>query len=124
MINEKPDSLRQLSDRVDRFCRDRDWGKFHNTKDLAISLALEAGEVLEITQWKDAKELASGTESVRRRLEAELSDVLYWLLLLSSHHGIDLASAFDRKMSENESKYPVELARGSKAKYTELSDRG
>jgi NTP pyrophosphatase (non-canonical NTP hydrolase) len=74
-MTEYPDGLRELSRRVERFCDERDWGQFHNTKDLAISLALEASEVLEVTQWKNEGELES--DGARARLGEELSDVLY-----------------------------------------------
>ena len=116
---ETDPSVRFLAHRVEAFCSDRDWGQFHNTKDLAISLALEAAEVLELTQWKGISELESNQE-LRVRLAEELSDVLYWVLVLASRHGIDLADAFERKMVENERKYPANKARGSSAKYTEL----
>ena len=111
-------SLRDLSRRIEGFCDERDWAQFHNTKDLAISLALEASEVLEITQWKDEAELES--DGARARMGEELSDVLYWPLLLCARHNIDLASAFEEKMVQNEAKYPVSQAHGSAAKYTHL----
>ena len=114
------DTLHGLSRRVERFCAEREWEQFHNTKDLAISLVLEATEVLELTQWKESDELDPGNAASRARLAEELSDVLYWLLILATRHGIDLAAAFEEKLVQNERKYPVDKARGSAAKYTEL----
>lgn len=93
----------------------RDWGQFHNPKDTAISLSLEAAEVLELYQWKGEDQMPATANLAR-----ELSDVLYWTLLMAHDAGIDLASAFHEKMLENEKKYPVERAKGSAAKYTEL----
>lgn len=114
------DSLKGLSERVARFCEEREWGQFHNTKDLAISLVLEATEVLEITQWKDLAELEPTDAEIASRLGEELSDVLYWVLLLSRRHRIDLGFSFEAKMLKNEEKYPVAKSRGSRVKYSQL----
>lgn len=103
--------------RIKKFCDDRDWSQFHDPKNLAISLQLEASEVLELFQWTKDNQVKPEKEA---ELADELADVLYWLIMLSNHYRIDLAEALDRKMDKNEAKYPVEKAKGSSAKYTEL----
>ncbi len=114
------DSIRALTREVLRFRDDRDWKQFHNAKDMAISLSLEAAELLELVQWKNGAELDAHLSERREALEHELSDVLYWLLLISHDFGIDLGEAFLSKMRHNETKYPVERARSRSDKYTEL----
>jgi dCTP diphosphatase len=116
----QPISLHSLTSQVKKFVDDREWAQFHNPKDLAISLSLEASEVLEIMQWKDGSELQSALDEGKAELSGELADVLYWVLLLAHSQNIDLASAFETKMNENEKKYPISLSKGNSKKYTEL----
>lgn len=98
----------------------RDWKQFHNPKDLALSLVLEATEVLEHFQWKNGKELEEYIEKRKEDLGEELADTLYWVLLLSHDLGIDVLEALEKKIEKNEKKYPVEKAKGTHAKYNEL----
>ncbi len=112
--------LKNLTERVVAFRDARDWKQFHKPKDMALSLALEAAEVLEVFQWKSESEIDSALPELRERLGEELSDVLYWVLLLAHDAQIDLRAAFERKMEKNETKYPTALAKGSNKKYSEL----
>ena len=112
--------LERLTAAVLRFRDERDWKQFHNPKDLALSLVLEAGEVLEVFQWKDAQGVAEVAQARREDLADELADVLCYTLLLASELGIDLATALPAKLKKNALKYPVEKSRGSSSKYTEL----
>jgi len=100
-----------------QFQKDRDWKQYHLPKNLAISLALEAAEILEIFQWTKDNELP---EEKREQLGEEIADVYSYLLLLSHETGIDIQKVFKRKMEINEKKYPVEKARGSSKKYSEF----
>lgn len=113
-------TLKQLAELVVRFRDERDWKQFHNLKDVAISLNLEAAELLELFQWRSGSELDAYLESNRDAVSDELSDILYWVLLMSNDLGIDLGAAFTRKMAANAEKYPVDRAKGSKRKYTDL----
>lgn len=115
------DRLSELLARILAFREERDWARFHTPKDVALSLVLEAGEVLEWMQWRGGDELAAHLKANRDGVGEELSDVLYWTLLLAHDLDIDLADAFRRKMERNAEKYPVEKARGRHAKYTELA---
>jgi dCTP diphosphatase len=108
----------RMMKRVVKFVKDRDWEQFHNPKDLAVSLTLEATEVLEHFQWKNPKEMQRHIKVNKQEVADELVDVLYWVLLMAHDFDIDLDKAFDSKMSQNEAKYPVEKARGKHSKYT------
>lgn len=113
-------SLKELQKIVHDFCIARDWDQFHNPKDLAISLSLEASEVLEQFQWKNNKEIDEYLNSHKNDIADELVDVLYWILLLSNKLDIDLVGSFNKKMLANEAKYPIEKSKGNHKKYTEL----
>ncbi len=114
------DRSEELLKRILAFREARDWKQFHNPKDLAISLVLEATEVLEHFQWKNGDELREYLNEKKEALGDELADTLYWVLLISHDLNIDVMDALERKMEKNEKKYPVEKARGSHAKYNEL----
>ena len=114
------DSTEKNTARVAKFRDDRDWKQFHNPKDMAISLSLEASEVLEHFQWKDPAEVERYIESNREDVAEELADVYYWVLLMCEQLGINLGEALDRKLDKNEVKYPVDKAKGNHKKYSEL----
>jgi NTP pyrophosphatase (non-canonical NTP hydrolase) len=113
-------TLIQLTERVLEFRDQRDWKQFHNPKDQALSLALEAAEVMELMQWRNGAELEAHLNRSKDRLGEELADVLGWILLLAHDQQIDLADAFEKKIELNKQKYPIEKAKGSARKYTEL----
>ena len=106
--------------RIRQFNEDRDWRQFHNPKDMALSLVLEAAEVMEHFQWKNGAELTEYTKNNKEAIGEELADVFYWVLHMSDEFGIDIMAALEDKMDKNEAKYPVEKARGNNAKYTDL----
>ncbi len=113
-------NLQEITHHIVSFRDARDWKQFHGLKDIALSLMLEAGEVGEIFQFKNDSEVAAKLESLKERIGDELSDVLYWTLLMAHDSGVDLEAAFERKMARNEEKYPLEKAKGSNKKYTDL----
>ena len=109
--------IKELTDKVIQFRDDRNWKQFHNPKDLAVSLSLEASELLENFQWKTSE------ESVKVNLENikdELADVLIYAMLLANDLGLDVEKIVKNKIGKNEMKYPVEKAYGVKTKYTDL----
>lgn len=112
--------IKELTEIIKRFRDARDWKKFHNPKDTSLSLVLEAAEVMEHFQWKDKEELFDYVKTHKEEIGEELSDVLYWVLLISHDLGIDITKAFIRKMAISEKKYPVNKAKGIHKKYTEL----
>jgi NTP pyrophosphatase (non-canonical NTP hydrolase) len=112
--------LEELTKKILDFRDKRDWRQFHNPKDLALSLVLEASEVLEHFQWKNGSELEKYINSNKNLIAEELADVLYWVLLMSKDLDINILQALDDKLKINEEKYPIEKSKGKADKYTEL----
>ncbi len=112
----------ELIRRVLAFRDERDWKPFHNPKDLAISICLEAAELLEHFQWKTPAEVEAflRDETNRQRVGQEMADVLILLISFADAVGLDLVAAAQLKLEENARKYPVERARGTARKYHEL----
>jgi NTP pyrophosphatase (non-canonical NTP hydrolase) len=108
------DAMKKILKDILTFRKERDWEQFHLPKNLAISLVLEANEVLELFQWTKDHKLP---ENSKQDLKEELTDTYYWLLLLAHEHGIDLEQALEEKMQKNAKKYPVSLAKGNATKY-------
>jgi NTP pyrophosphatase (non-canonical NTP hydrolase) len=111
--------LRQL---VQDFIDERDWAKYHNPKDLAISIAIEAAELMELFQWmgeKEAETVPDKPESFGR-LEEELADIIILCLSLANVSSVDVARAVAGKLEKNRDRYPVRLVKGNYRKYTEL----
>ncbi len=98
----------------------RDWKQFHNPKDIAISLVLEAAEVLEHFQWKNKEETEAHIRDHKEDIEDELADVFIYLVQTCDVLGVDIIQASRRKYDKNEKKYPVEKAKGRHTKYTKL----
>lgn len=124
-MSDATTTIGALREEVAAFVAERDWERFHRPKDLALSLVLEASEVLEHFQWqpeRSAEKVRADPERVAA-LADELADVLHYVLNMANVLDIDLAEAFRRKASHNAAKYPVEEARGSALKYTELQRR-
>lgn len=114
------DSIPQLAQRLQQFADARDWGPFHSPKNLASALIVEAGELLEHFQWMTEAQSRSLDADKKQAVAHEMADVLLYLVQLSSALGVDLMAAAREKMAINESRYPVEQARGSSRKYDEL----
>ena len=112
----------ELTARLLAFRDARDWRRFHGLKNLVASVAVEAGELLELVQWLDdaGAEAALADPGFRLRLAEECADVLLYLLLACERANIDLGQAAAAKIAANEEKYPVDKARGNARKHTEL----
>jgi len=113
-------TMEELTDRIIAFRDARDWKQFHNPKDLAISLVLEAGEVMEHFQWKNKEEIEEHIKTHNEEVGDELADVLYWILLMSHDLNINVLDALEKKIKKNEDKYPIEKAKGKHTKYNKL----
>ncbi len=100
----------------------RDWRQFHSLRNLIVSLNLEAGELLELTQWKSDAEVEAlpVDPQTHEALRDECADILLYLLLVANTAGFDLTEAARRKLEKNDAKYPVEKSFGSRAKYNAL----
>jgi len=105
-------NLDDLQKKIIAFRDERDWKQFHTPKDMAISLALEAAEVLEHFQWKNEAEIAEYLKTNKEDIGDELADVLWWVLLMSHDLGIDILEASERKIEKTAKKYPVEKSKG------------
>ena len=111
-----------MTKRIIAFRDAREWKKFHRPKDVAIALVLEAAEVIEHFQWKSEEDTKDYLQTNKGRVAEELADVLYCVLLMSHDLGVDILDALNRKMDQNEKKYPVEKAKGNAKKYTEFQE--
>lgn len=105
----------ELIKKINQFRDDRDWRQFHNPKDLAISISLEASELLENFQWKTSEE---AKEKNQENIEQELADVLIYSLMLASDLELDIDGIIEKKLELNDKKYPVEKSKGNKEKYS------
>lgn len=107
-------TLEDITEFLVSFRNERDWQQFHNAKDLALALNIEAAELLELYLWKSAEQ--ANVEKVKD----ELADVLVYALLMAHGYGFDVSEIIMEKMKKNGEKYPVDKARGTSKKYNEL----
>lgn len=112
--------IKDITAKIRKFRDARDWMQFHNHKDMALSLVLEASEVLEHFQWKSHEEMEKYAKEKKDEIAKELADVAKYLFELADNLDIDLKKAIVEKMREDAKKYPVHKAKGSHKKYTEL----
>lgn len=104
--------MNELKQKVIKFSEDRDWNQFHSPSNLAKSISIEAGELLECFQWDDNYDYDEVCD--------ELADIINYCILLSDKLNVDIEEIVERKMLENEKKYPVDKAKGNSKKYTKL----
>lgn len=106
--------LEELQSKIKQFTVDRDWDRFHDGKNLAIALSLEASELLESFLWKKSED--AKIEKIRE----ELADIFNYAFLIADKYGLDVKEIVLEKLAKNGEKYPVEKAKGTAKKYTEL----
>lgn len=106
--------IQQLTEILLKFRDERDWAQFHNAKDLALALNIEAAELLEVFLWKTSEQADVNC------VKEELADVITFALLLADKYGLDVQQIVLEKMEKNARKYPVEKSKGIAKKYTEL----
>jgi dCTP diphosphatase len=111
--------LEDLSAKIRAFRDERDWAQFHNPKDMAIAISIEASELLEHFLWKSPNELDERIAERREQIEEEIADIGIYLAELADNLGIDLLAAMDKKIAKNVLKYPAERVKGSSKKYNE-----
>ena len=97
-----------------KFRNERDWEQFHNPKDLALAISIEAGELLELFLWKNAE------DANKEKVKEELADIFSFAFLLAEKYEFDVKDIILEKIKTNEKKYPVEKAKGTSKKYDEL----
>ena len=106
--------MNEIIDALKTFRDERDWKQFHNPKDLSLALSIEASELLEVFLWKSAE------EADLQKVREELADVFAFAFLLADAYQLDVKEIILGKIARNKEKYPVDKARGSAKKYTEL----
>ncbi|SOD18291.1 MazG-like family protein [Nitrosomonas ureae] len=114
MIESRVSDIKEITQALLKFRDERDWAQFHNAKDLALALNIEAAELLEAFLWKASEQ--ADIDKVRE----ELADVIAFALLLAEKYDLDVKQIVLQKIEQNALKYPVEKSRGSAKKYTEL----
>ena len=112
--------LKSIQERVRAFRDERDWMQFHNPKNLAMSISIEAAELLEHFQWKSLQESEKHAIEAKDQIADEVADVAVYLIELCDNLGIALEAAIYTKLEKNAAKYPATKARGSAKKYTDL----
>jgi dCTP diphosphatase len=112
--------LDTLRARLREFAAARDWEQFHSPKNLAMALAAEAGELLEVFQWMSEAQSRALESTEKSAAAQEMADVLLYLVRLADVTGVDLIEAARHKIEINADKYPADKARGTRRKYTEL----
>ncbi|MDQ3048132.1 MAG: nucleotide pyrophosphohydrolase [Bacteroidota bacterium] len=109
--------IEEITKALVKFRDDRDWAQFHNTKNLAVAISIEAAELNELFLWKDAKD---SEEFDSTKLKEELADEFAYAFLLAEKHNLDVKQIILDKIKSNGEKYPVEKAKGSAKKYNDL----
>lgn len=119
MINK---NLQKTIALLHKFRDERDWMQFHNPKDMAIAVSIEANELLELFLWKDSQEVEEFIKDKNNRQEVkeELADIFNFAIELADNLGIDIEEAMREKLAKNAKKYPVHKAKGKAEKYNKL----
>lgn len=107
-------NINELTKKLSLFCDERDWIQFHNTKDLALALSIEASELLEAFLWKTPE------DADPQKIREELADVFAYALLLADRCNLDVIQIVEEKILQNSLKYPIELSKGTAKKYNEI----
>lgn len=106
--------IKKLQDKIIQFSEEREWAQFHNGKDLALALSIEASELNEAFLWKDAEMVS------KEKIKEELADVFNYAFLMASKYDLNVYDIVVQKLKKNADKYPVEKSRGNAKKYSEL----
>lgn len=110
----------QITEKIKKFRDDRDWMQFHDPKNMAVSIILEASELLEHFQWKTTEEVEKYSKQNHAEIKDEIADIALYLFELADNLGISLIDAMDQKLKKNEIKYSVEKSKGKHTKYNKL----
>lgn len=111
-------TLQELKDKMAQFVKERDWEQFHTPKNLSMSIAIEAAELMEHFQWLTVEQSKNLQSSALQEIGEELADIIIYSLSLANFLGLDLADTVDAKMEKNIRKYPKDQVRGKAHKYT------
>jgi len=112
--------IMQITEKIRKFRDERDWMQFHDPKNMAVSIILEASELLEHFQWKTTEEVEKYARQNHTEIKDEIADIALYLFELADNLSIGLIDAMDQKLKKNEMKYPVEKTKGKHTKYNKL----
>jgi len=112
--------IEEITEKIKKFRDDRDWMQFHDPKNMAVSIILEASELLEHFQWKTKEEVEKYVKQNNAEIKDEIADIALYLFELADNLGISLMRAMEEKLIKNEKKYPIEKAKGKHTKYNKL----
>ena len=112
--------IEEIIQKIKKFRDERDWMQFHDAKNMAVSIIIEASELLEHFQWKSRQEVEEYITKNKEEVRDEIADIALYLFELADNLGIDLLDAMERKLEKNKKKYPVERAKGKHTKYNRL----
>lgn len=118
ILADRETTLQELKERMAGFVRERDWEQFHTPKNLSMSIAIEAAELMEHFQWLTVEQSRSLDVEALGNVGEELADIVIYALSLSNFLGLDLSDTILRKMDKNERKYPADQVKGKSHKYT------
>ena len=115
-------TIQELKEKIKKFCEDRDWDQHHNAKELTVGMIIEVSELLEHFRFKSKEEVDEMFKNEKREeIAGEIADILHFLLRLAQRYNIDLTTELNKKMEENDKKYPIDKIKGKKyRKYTEI----
>lgn len=114
------DKVKAIIEKIKNFRDERDWMQFHDPKNMAVSIILEASELLEHFQWKTVEEVEEYTKQNRKDIKDEIADIALYLFELADNLGIGLINAMEGKLKKNEMRYPVKKSKGKHTKYNRL----
>ena len=112
--------INEITGKILQFRDERDWMQFHDPKNMAVSIILEASELLEHFQWKTKKEVEKYVMQNKSEIKDEIADIALYLFELADNLGISLLGAMEEKLKKNEMKYPIEKSKGKHTKYNKL----
>jgi dCTP diphosphatase len=122
-FNDKDTTIQELKEVIKKFVADREWKEYHTPKNLSMSIAIEAAELMEKFQFVSNEESFEIARKYKEEVAHELVDVLGYLLNFANACDIDVSSYFVEKVALNEKKYPIDIAKGSYGKYTKLNKK-
>ena len=118
--SDKTITIQQLRDTVEQFVQERDWQQYHSAKNLSISIACEAAELLELFQWVELKDSHEIVTKRKTDVEHELADIVVAVMCFCNRFNIDLSTIIMQKLEHNKQKYPIEKSKGKFTKYTQF----
>lgn len=115
-------TIQELRDQIRAFHDARDWAQFHDPKNVAVALTVEAGELLELFLWKEKEEIAQkmSDPEFANKVQEELADVFAYVMAMANTLNVDLTEIFQDKLEKSGRKYPIEKSKGNARKYTEF----